>query len=353
MAFDNDDRKSFRANIVDRLEGTLLFGDARIQVCVLDQSATGFKLSTDDQRPIPSMIDAVLNLVDGVQHTVQIRHVERVEGNQTLGIKRLATRLRPLDEPRSAVAARRMSLAKVLVVLLFIAVSAFALQAAPVRNRIAQFSLFDAPKGNKVTTDSAAPSSRVATVPVLDRRSPIELRRHLADADADWLELAEVQRRLLRSLADICGETRTKRREPAQAAAVEFATTVSMLEILNTEQRSRLESKFDRPLSGSALLRDTIEHYLPDASPRRLFEQFGALATVSPTIAAHYDVSEEVVAALCKQVDEAFQPIVKVSPRELDGVDADQIVGECSLRMKKLEANCRKLLIAMPAKSGQ
>lgn len=350
MGRGHDDRKSFRAPVADDCEGTLLVCDAQIHVRVLDQSSTGFKLSTEDMRLIPDMVDAVLDMDDGVQHSVQIRHVKQDGNRQTLGIKRLSTRMRGSDEPQGAFQSLRMSVTKAAVVLLLVIGSAWALQAAPVRKHLAELPLLHFLARHEPALKSGAVPAKPPATPIFNRDRAFEFQRYLDDDTADWLQLETVQRRMLRGLSDLCGGARKSRLAPAQQAFVDFAAKASMLELLDADQRSRLETELNRPLSGSALLQDIIKRYSAHESPEELSKQFGAMLFVSPEMATKYGVSAEVVAAVCKQIDEAFQPSANNTSSARNGVDADQIVIESSLRMKQLEASCRALLAPTPEK---
>jgi hypothetical protein len=350
MGFDNEDRKSFRATIVDRCEGTLLVGEAQIRVCLVDQSATGFKLSTDDRQPIPVMVDALLDVNDGVQHTVRIVRVEQVGDRRMLGLKLCNTRLRLPCDSSSIVKARRATAAKASAALLLVVVSAIALQAAPIRNQLAKISLFRFLAHQEPATKSGDLSSKRAPVPKLDRDRPFDFRRYLEEDTADWLQLAKAQRSLMRGLLDVCAGARENRLAPAQRAYVDFAAQASMLELLNAEQRSRLEGELNRPLRGAALLQDVIRSYSAQVSPEELAKQFGVLLFVSPEIAERCGVSAEATAAICKRVDEAFQSSAKSAQPTPGGVDANQVVFDFSLRIKQLEANCRTLIVPSPAK---
>ncbi|MBA4017910.1 MAG: hypothetical protein C0483_12100 [Pirellula sp.] len=350
MGFGNEDRQSFRATVVDQSEGTLLFGDTQISVRMLDQSATGFKLSTDDPRLIPTMVDALLDMHDGVEHTVQIRHVKQDGERQTLGIKRYETRLSGDSKSSTGDKSRRISGATALVALAILIVCGLALQAAPVRNQLAALPLFP-PKSHRVsaTTSDAVPEKN-PTTPAFDRERPFEFRRYLEVDAADWLHLASAQRQLMRGLIEVCGGAKINRMVPAQRAFVDFAAQSSMLQLLHAEQRTRLEAELERPLSGSALLQTILERYAQNASPSELTEQFGALVLVSPAIAAKFGVSPEIVAAVCKQVDDAFPSPSKEEQAARGAADANQTVLEASMRIEQLKASCRTLLVPAAAK---
>jgi hypothetical protein len=354
MAFEDNQRESFRAPLVDRYEGTLHFGDAEIRVCMLDESATGFKLSTDDPRPLPKMHEARLEMDDGVRHNVEIRHVQREGDLRTLGVKRITTRLRgpagsePVDEKRP----RPLFKAAVALLLLGVA-SAFALQAAPVRNKLAEYSPFRSAVRREPATKPGDASFQPPSVPKFDRDRPFEFQRYLQDDAADWLKLAATQRRLMRNLLDVCGGARENRLAPAERAFVDFAAQAAMLELLDDEQRLRLEKELDRPLSGSALLEDVIRRYSSGASPEELSRKFGAMLAVSPAIAKQLGVSEEAVAAIRKQIDESVQSALTSTPTAEEGVDADQLMLAFSVRMMRLEQDCRALLAAPPAKTAE
>lgn len=351
MGFGNDDRKSFRANVVDTVAGVLFVGDGQISVNVVDQSATGFKLSTEDQRQIPQQIDALLDLDDGVVHSVQIRHVTQDGNRQTLGVLLYETRLRPPSELDDA-AKRRFPVAKVLVVSAVVFVSALVLQASSIGGRLAAFSRHSWAR-QETATKPRAPRPANPPVPVLDRDRPFHFQRYLEDDSADWLQLAAGQRRLIRSLLDLCGGTRHNRLTSAQRAYVEFAAQASMLKTLRGEQRDTLQKELGRPFSGSALLQSVLERYSPHASPEELAEQFGALLVVSPTFAAQCGISDEVVAAVRKQLDDALQPLVASAEGAQDDVDSNQVVAAVSLRLQQLEESCRGLTInrTAPAKN--
>lgn len=342
MGFGNDDRQSFRATIVDDCEGTLVVGDARVHVRMLDQSATGFKLATNDQRPIPEMTDAMLDMNDGVHHFVQIRHVAQEGGFQILGIKRNETRLNSSSTANGDVKHRRKTTATALILLAFMIVSALALQAKSVQNRLSAIPLFHASAHRERVSESGAVPSKRSRVPNLDRNRPFNFQICLEDETADWLELATAQRGMMRSLLAICGGARNNRLAPAQLAIVDFAAQASMLELLNTDQRSRLESELHRPLNASALLQTIIEQYARHMSPKELADQFGPLLVVYPSIATRSGVSQEVVAAVCKQLDDAFPPSDKHIPIAPNGWDANQALLEVSLRIERLKASCDK-----------
>jgi hypothetical protein len=289
------------------------------------------------------MVDAVLNMDDGVQHEVQIRHVEQVDKRQILGIKRIETRLSQPCRSVDTVKSRRMSFAVPAVVLLLAVVVVFALQTEKIKNQLAELLTGHSWNNQKPVTKSVAIRSKRSAVSGLDRFHPIKFQRYVADDSGDWLQLEETQRRIMRSLLDVCGEARKNHLEPAQLAFVDFAVQGSMLELLHAEQRSRLEGQLNRPLRGSDLLQDIIEDYSSNVSTKELVRQFGVLTLVSPEIATTYGISEEVAATVRRQLDAAFQPPLPMGQVE---VDPDQMVIDFSLRIKQIEESCRKLLVS-------
>jgi len=342
MAFDNESRSSFRAPIVDRYEGTLRFSDAEIRVAMLDQSATGFKLSTDDPRAIPKLHDAELEMDDGVRYDVQIRHVRRDGDSRTLGVQLVERRVSDPNGRR----ARRMRAVKGTILLLLVAASGFALQAAPVRDRLAKLSPFRTTAG----PDGTPPTDASSGVPKLDRDHPFDFRRYLEDDCAAWLAPTPAQRRLMRALLDLSEGARARRLPPVQLAFVDFAAEGAMLQLLDAEQRSRLAQALERPMSGSALLADILRRYAPQVRPQELSEKFGALLVVSPAIAAEYGVSNETVAAVCRRLDETLTS-AKSASQQREGVDAEQLMLDFTVRLTQLEAECRELVVPTTAKS--
>lgn len=350
MGLENEDRQCFRAPVVEHCGGTLYFGGAKLIVTLLNQSATGFKLSTDDPRLIPEQIDALLDLNDGVQHSVEIRRVEREGEVQILGVRLLETRLsRPVISPELA-SARRRTMAKFCAAVALVAVSAFAIQAAPVGRQFEEWQWFSpAPSAERAAQPSKPASTPVRAALKLDRDRPFALENLIADDSADWLELQAAQRGVLRGLLDLCGGARNNRLPPAHVALLDFAAEGAMLQQLNSEQRNKLEQELEQPLTGSAVLRSVIERYSSRAGRRDLARQFGVLLVVSPKIAAEFGIPAEAAALVCRRVDEAFQPAAESRGANLDANSAERIVLAYSARVKQLEAECRELLTSTTA----
>jgi hypothetical protein len=353
MRRENEDRQNFRAAVVERCEGSLYIDHLPIPVCVVDQSAGGFKLSTESQQAVTEMSEGILDLNDGVQHIVQVRRVTHNDGQQTIGVKVEETRVsQPIVAPSTA---RRKSLVKSIAAGLCLFLVVLAAQAEPVRKQLADVSWFGSAAPPKpVKNPTAAPpvaSSKQRPAPQFDRSRPFEFQQVVVDEDsADWLELDTVQRRVMRGLVNLCGGARKNRSAPAQAALVDFAANASLLESLNADQRSRYEQELGRPLTGSALLRDVVERYSAQVSAQELSTQFGVLLFVVPTIAGKYGVPSDVAAEVSKQIDEAIGTADKNGSSENDGQDAEQRVLELTGRLKELETRCRKLLVSAAAK---
>jgi hypothetical protein len=336
MAFENESRKSFRAPIVDRYEGTLRFSEAKIRVTMVDQSATGFKLSTDDPRPIPKLHAARLEMDDGAEYDVQIRHVQRDGELRTLGVQLVERQ--PADP--NVLGARRRRVAKWAAAALLVAASGIALQAAPIRNRI-----FSPGAGGAA---SATPGT-VAT-PKFDRERPFDFRRYVEDDVAAWLPLSPTQCRGMRDLLGLADGARARHLPPVQLAMVDFAAEASVLQLLEASQRERLEKELGRPMTGSALLDDVVRRYASQVRTKELSEKFGGLLVVSPEIATEYGVSKDAVDLVRRRLDEAVPPVPPGASKLQDGVDSEHLMLEFTVRLTQLEAECRELLVAKPAK---
>jgi hypothetical protein len=344
MGYGADDRKSFRAAVVDRREGTLTVGDSRYRVSLLDQSATGFKLSTEDARSIPSMVDALLEMNDGLQHVVQIRHVANTGARQMLGIKLYETRLLQVRESWSDVIKQRLSLGRSLIALLLLAVPLFAFQSAPIQKRLSAILPIPFMSNRESSARTETSSPQRPSPPNLSRNHAFDFNRCVEDDAADWLELEATQRGMMRSIFRLCGGPGNRSLPSAERAFIDLCAQAAALRLLTADQHSRLENQLQQSLSGAALLETFLDRYSSDLTSKEFAEQFGALLLVSPRIASRYAISADVTAAIREQVDEAFQSSLQYKAASHGDVDAGQLVLEVSQELKQLKTSCHRLL---------
>jgi len=298
-------RKNFRSPVVGTREGTLIVGKAELLVRLMDESAGGMNVASEQMPAFVEGVEGILKTDDGDEYRMRVVHIEQRGMCSRLGLQRLETLShggKSLVNTSAQRPQRALKIAMFTGIGLLVGIGA---QAEPVRKQLAKVPGFS--KVFMAPEEKPGPIAPKISQGLRDRlRESFDINLFAEPEMSVLLRLRPEQQTKIKSVIDAKNSVLRSAAPKSQQAAILYITQMAMLGVLDTEQKYRLESLLEHTIGATDLLQKLVMQYWPTADAEELYKRLGAPALALPQMAERLKMDEKQLRAIRTIIDEAL-----------------------------------------------
>lgn len=352
-------RRSFRASVLSIQPADLLVGEDRIQVRVVDESATG--LAVASYEPVSLKAGARARLVrDGVLYEVNVVRVEPRGMGARIGLERLsmageaAGDLSTRDDRKAAVrhpSLMGLGLTAAAVVLLVVgSVVGVVLYQAPPNSRDASLlaAVFRDSSYARVDRPRVAPLS--AKVRQRVREAPGVSVLRLPEVAAELKLSPEQQARIEKLISGRGGDVgagtllASGSELPPGMTAAQVDVQREALALLSDTQRDQLRMVLEQSMGATEVLRGLADRHWPRANSRQLFDRLGSAAFSLDRVIRELGLSDQQVSRIRRLTDAAWDRAEELHRLAINSPDRDRLMAEALAQLQAARSQALELL---------